>query len=452
MPSYLILLIVFHFFLVAILALVYPKALALLLWPVLLCYPHGLAYGLMPLNMGIDDFYIILVSLVVLFRFGLGKVDFPVKAALVFHFIFLIADLTGFWTVADVLPEIVLKSSLKGIIIILFTWIMSATMQTEKDLKLHMLFFLLSIIIASVIAIIDYFNIPLAQWFYIWEVGRIHFRAVGSFMSPAGIGTNVIVPIFIGISLASLQGKVILRFFLITMCVVLLGATVLAASRSGWLGLVAGVMAMLFVAKRRHIAAISVFVVIMVFLLFFGTYWSEIWTHSIEKTFTEHGFESHGRFELWLTLLKNPYPALLFCGRGWNATFIFFERMVTPHNVFFDIIFLLGLGGIIYFSFLFVRYFRMSNWLRKNDPDPLFQMYSQGLWLGMIGLLGAGITADPFFEMFTRYGLFFWLSWMWARQEMLACWDYAVPYPPKGAVYTSDYNYYDYPVETYTNG
>jgi hypothetical protein len=76
-------------------------------------------------------------------------------------------------------------------------------------------------------------------------------------------------------------------------------------------------------------------------------------------------------------------------------------------------------------------------------------MYAQGLWLGMIAILGAGITAIPFWETFSRFGLFFWLSWLWARQEMLAYDGYLVPYPPKERIYASDFDYYEQMNETY---
>lgn len=78
-------------------------------------------------------------------------------------------------------------------------------------------------------------------------------------------------------------------------------------------------------------------------------------------------------------------------------------------------------------------------------------MYAQGLWLGMIGLLGAGITADPFWETFSRFSLFFCLSWIWARQEMLAYDGYLVPYLSKALIYVSDDDGYNQPYEIYTD-
>jgi hypothetical protein len=130
---------------------------------------------------------------------------------------------------------------------------------------------------------------------------------------------------------------------------------------------------------------------------------------------------------------------------------LYFGGEVTPHNLYFDITYLLGLGGTIFFIFLFVRYFRTAGWLRKNDPDPLFQMYAQGLWLGMIAVMGTGIASDPFWNTFSRFGLFFWLSWIWARQEMLAYDGHLVPYPPKELIYAGEYDYQDQPYETYTD-
>ncbi len=451
MSGYIVLSVVLFGLIFLIFAIVSPKTLVLLIWPVLMCYPHKLLLGLMPLNMGLDDFYIILVFLVIVFRFGSGKFNFPVKAMLGFYLVFLMADLTGLITVADpTLPEIILKDSLKGIIFILFTWIMATTLQTEKDLRYYMISFLLSMAAASLIATADYFEISAAQWFYLWDPRRLHFQAVGSFMSPAGVGVNLVLPFFVAFSLASLQGRVALRSLSITLCIIFIGVLLLSNSRSGWLGAIIGFLAMMPTARRKHIVILAAGVILVGFVLFFGAYWSEIVERAIGVTFTERGFESHGRFELWMRLLKSPYPALLLFGRGWHATMVAVGG-ATPHCLYLDVTYLLGVGGTIFFAFLFVRYFRTAGWLRKNDPDPLFQMYAQGLWLGMIAVMGAGIAADPFWNLFSRFGLFFWLSWIWARQEMLAYDGHLVPYPPKELIYAGEYDYQGQPYETYTD-
>jgi hypothetical protein len=450
MLDYIVLAAIFFVFLLLMLAVVSPRTLVLFIWPVLMCYPHQLTLGMMPLNMGFDDFYIILVFIVIVFRFGLGRFNFPVKAGLGFYLVFLMADLTGLITVPDpTLAIIVFKTSLKGVIYLLFTWIMATTLKTEKDLRYHMFSFLLSMAAASLIALADYFDISVAQWFYILNPDYTHYRAAGSFMSSDSVGINLVLPFFVAFSLSILQGRAALRLLSIILCIIYIDAQVLSISRSGWVGMIVGMMAMSMVAKRKHIAILAAGVVFAGFILFFGAYWSGIWQSTVQRTFTEHGFESHGRFELWLTILKNPYPALLLFGRGWHANLLYFKGTVTPHCLYFDITYLLGLGGTILFVFLFTRYFRTSNWLRENDPDPFFQMCGQGLWLGMIAVLGTGITADPFWEGFSRYGLFFWLSWLWARQEILAYDDYLVPYPPKEWIYASDSDHYEQMYETY---
>lgn len=448
MSDFIILAAVLFGFLFLTLAIVAPKSLVLLIWPFLLCYPHSLTFGLLPMNIGMDDIYIILVFLVVIFRFGFSKLKWPVKAVLAFYFVFLMSNLTGFLTIpSEEMSQTVLKRSLKNIIFILFTWNMSTTLQTEKDLQLHMIVFLLSVAAASLIAIADYFGIGAAKLFYIVAEGRLYTRARGPFTAPDSVGANIMLPIFVTISLASLRGRSLLRSLAICLCVIYLGAMLLAASRSGWLGLIVGAMAMSVIARRKHVAFLVIGLAVGGFVLFFGAYWSGIIEKAMAITFTETGFSSHYRFEAWAKLIRNPYPAMLFFGRGMEATSRILD--VTPHSLYFDITYLLGLGGTILFACLFFRYLRICGWLRKYDPDPLFQMYAQGFWLGFIAVLGFGIAADPFWEVLSRYSLFFWLSWLWARQEMLAYDGYLVPYLPKGLIYSSDYGYYDQPYETY---
>jgi hypothetical protein len=450
--AYIVIAAIFFALLFFILAVIYPKALVMLIWPVLFCYPHRLTYGLMPMNMGFDDFYIILVFTVIVFRFGIGRFDFPMKAVLGFYFVFLIADLTGLIT--NPYPsaaQIVLKSALKTIILVLFTWIMSTTLQTERDLRSYMLFFLLSITMASLLAIADYFAVPGAEWFYVASVEQVRYRATGPFISSGGIGNNLVMPIFATISLATLRGRPLLRTLSISSCVIYIGTIMLAISRSGWLGLIVGTLAMALAARRRHITLIAVGVIIVGVVVFFGAYWTAVIGTTTARYFAGGKFTGGVRFEIWRMILKNPYPAMLFFGRGWYASISAWDWPATPHNVYIDIVYLLGLGGTIFFIYLFTRFFRVSGWLRKNDPDPLLQMFSQGIWLGFIAVLGTGITSDPLFQIFTQYSLFFWLSWIWARQEMLAYEGYLVPYAPKGLIYSSDYAEYNQPYETYTD-
>lgn len=448
MSSFVILAAILFGFLFLTLAIVAPKALVLFIWPFLFCYPHRLTLGLLPLNIGMDDIYIILVFLVVIFRFGFGRLKWPVKAVLAFSFVFFMSNMTGLLTIpSDEMSQDVLKRSLKNIILILFTWNMSNTMETERDLQLHMVVFLLSVAAASLIAIADFLGVEAATWFHAMTEARYHYRARGPFLAPDGVGANILLPVFVSISLASLRGRSLLRSLAICLCVIYLGAVLLASSRSGWLGLIIGTMAMSLTVRRKHTVILAVGLVLGGFVLFFGGYWAETVVVSITGTFTEVGFSSHYRFEIWTKLLRNPYPAMLFFGRGMKVTGIILN--VTPHSLYFDIIHLLGLGGTILFACLFFRYLRICGWLRKHDPDPLFQMYAQGFWLGFIAVLGFGISADPFWEMLSRYGLFFWLSWLWARQEMLAYEGYLVPYLPKELICSSDYGYYDQPYETY---
>ena len=54
--------------LVLMVAIFRPTLLLPLSWIVVLCYPQGILFGKLPLNIGLDDLFLILASLITIFR------------------------------------------------------------------------------------------------------------------------------------------------------------------------------------------------------------------------------------------------------------------------------------------------------------------------------------------------------------------------------------------------
>ena len=418
-----------------ILAVVYPKVLVYLIWPVLFLYPHRLTIGMLPFNIGFDDLFIVAVFLVIVVRFGVDQIDFSVKAALAFFLVLLLANLS--WLLANYGPDQItrtLKVGLKGVVFVLATWSFSRTLDSEQDLKRHMYAFLVGVAGGCVTALLDSSSFPIGDWFWVPGHEREHYRATGAFLSPAGVGTNILLPAFIAGSLASRPGAFMSRVFMVSLCVLYTGTVLLAQSRSAWLGGVIGLFVMTFTVHRKVFAYITLAVVAAGFVLFFGDYYSDIVQDAIASVFTPGGISTHGRLEMWRSILDNPYLALLIFGYGQDAAISYLGGL--PHSGYFDVFYTLGLGGTIYFFVVMWKTMRTSNWLRKQDPNPFFYMSSQGIWLGLIGTLGLAVTADPVYDSFWRYGFFFWIAWLWARQKQLEKNGYEIPYPTKGGVYS----------------
>ena len=420
-----------------------PKWLALTLWPVIMVYPHAVTYGKMPMNVGIDDLYISLVFVVLTIRLGFPRFSFPLKAAIIFYFILLISNLTGVLVAPTNITQRVLKESIKSLVFIMFTWTMLISIRDEKDIQLHVMSFIISVTVASLIAVADHFGALFAQLFYIVEEEKLHFRAYGPFLSPGGIGLTTMMPIFISFTGFAIIGKYFYKTLLMFGAGIIGTALFVSGSRSGWIGFSLGLLAMFVTTRRRIILFVAgcLVVVAAVYFLPAGAI-ERVVRINIERTLYGIGAGTAGRLGRWLDYAKHPYLGMLLCGRGIIASqALGFD---TPHNGYLDIVFLFGLGGIIYFGVIMRRLFRLSRWLAKNDFDPLFSVLGQGIFIGMVGWLGVAVAADPPLNTFWRYSFFFTISLLWSRQEILQAMGMFVPYPSKHVHVRGELDEYSY--------
>jgi hypothetical protein len=407
-----------------------PKWLALSLWPVLMVYPHALTFGMLPLNIGFDDLYITLVFVALMIRLGFPKFSFPLKVVLVFYLILLISDLTGIVTTPIDITKNVFRASLKNLGLIMFTLVILTSVRKEKDIYRHIVSFIVSMIAASAVAIIDYFNVPFARLFYLVQEGELHFRATGSFLSPGGLGVATQIPLFISIVGLTVKSKYFHKVLFGVGAVVIGLALFFSGTRSGWVGLFLGLFVMFFTTRRKIVLIIAGILVVLIASYSIGArVRQEVIRMNVERTIYPAGSITASRYELLVDYLKHPYLGMLFCGRGEVATFAI--RADMPHNGYLDAIFLYGLGGALFFGITLYRLTRLSKWLAVNDYDSLLSVIAQGIFIGIIGWFGVAMTSDILFNTFWRYTFLFLISLLWSRQEMLQGIGMLVPYLSK---------------------
>jgi hypothetical protein len=283
---------------------------------------------------------------------------------------------------------------------------------------LHIYSFLLSFAIASLIAIADHFGMAFAQLFYIVVDEKVHFRAYGPFLSPSTIGITLQLPLFIAITGITIQGN---NFYKL-LCSAITGifglTLLLSGSRTGWLGVAIAFIPLFFTIKRRIVLIVLGSIVILVLLYIVGSEEiNKVIEVNVERTQYGVGAHGAGRFELWRVYVNNPYFAMLLAGRGIIAN----QAMGfdTPHNGYFDVIFLFGLAGIIFFTVAFWKIVKASRYIAKYDYDAIFNRVGQGIFIALFGWLGAALTSDPPFDIFWRYTFFFTLGILLSRLDYI---------------------------------
>lgn len=397
--------------------IVAPKKLGLTLWPILMVYPHALAMGSMPFNAGFDDLYIVFLFIMLLFRLGLAKFDFPFKAVIIFYIIMFISNISGFIEVPAT-KDYVIRDCFKNLVFILFTAIVLVTIKDENDVRQHIIYFIISMILASVISIMDYFSIPFSTLFYVVKEGKLHYRATGAFLSPAGLGIAIQLPLFLCISGLAIRKQFLYKLIFAIGTGVFSIALLLSGSRSGWLAASIGLLTTLFISKRKVLLILIFIFVIIISSFVLGTETrDDVIKKNVDRTLYGSTSGTSGRLDIWLNYVSNPYFAMVFFGRGVYASQAL--GMDTPHNGYLDLIYLFGFGGFIYFCIIIYKMLKLSKWLYNNDNNELLGIFSKGIFISIFCWLGISIASDPPINTFWRYTIFFALCILWSRYKLL---------------------------------
>jgi hypothetical protein len=404
-----------------------PRFMVLMIWPVVMCYPQQFFLGLLPWNAGLDDLFIIVVASRILLHprpdevssFGRGAV-FVVIGMLIME---TVSEFTGVMRY-PVLLQTAAKTTLKGVVAVLFALAMAIDIRNERDVHRHIIAFALAASLALALVVVCFYIPGVAHY---WEVqkeellyqeGTAVKRAFGPFNGATDVGfcVCVIVPCAIGLLTVKPRRRFVgLAGWL--MLVTSLAALLVAKTRAGAVGL-AGmfVLMTLFSRQRRYIIAME-----LVGILIAGAFLAggEILGTAQERfTVAKLSRDLATRVDLWIRTISNPSPWILFCGEGYHAFWLRMGRM-TPHNGYLDILFLWGLGGVVMFATLIRKAATWSSLTYRADPDSCCRGVALGLWWTLIATAGLALTSDPWYSTFYRYMVYFLMVVVCVRHSTL---------------------------------
>ena len=425
-----------------------PKLGTFLIWPILFTYPHGWWFfnGFLPLNIGYDDLFCIVLFLVVLFRrniLGGVPVRFGYSFWVISSFMMVVTAAALFGSAGypfAYFPEF-LKEILKtGIFWCLFYAILHC-IDDERDLRIQFSMFSLAAVAGAVLLIFQYFAPSLAWPWQLPDVSTLFGqtagtieeggdvetqRAYGAFMNANNAACILTASLILLIGAIRLQKTMVSKLFHYGFCFMLLIAILLTKSRSGLLVLALAMVPMAFLGQNRKIPWLVITAGILVFALFtetraaFMTRLSDIYNPASREVSENVG----GRVELWKRYFETADMKTLALGQGNTGGMI--RNETESHSMYVALPTVYGLGGVIWAIASFVGFVRRAWYVRHFGTPILNQVATACLWT-LFAFSVYGATADAISSNYPRYLLFFLVvlvdrSFELTRQnQMLPC-------------------------------
>jgi hypothetical protein len=401
-----------------ILALVFfnPKNGPVFLWALLFMYPHFYMWQrqFLPLNIGIDDLYIIVFFLaVVLRRNMIGGVGF--RFGTVFWIIFLyfivlvMTNVNSYVTVRGEEGARFIKSALKAITIVLLVYSLINTIDNVEDVKRSMFAFCFFSGCGAVLVILsNYFPHPMKAFtspqivLKMWQ--GVDMRPSGAFMNSNNAALIMGCSCLIITTTLKLKSRYFNKVLRVGILGLLIVAILMTLSRAGILGLAVPLSMMCLLGKQKRFGIIFLIVVLaavillpqvrgMLFARFEegGTSGLGFW-RSLEQRYTSG-------MELWRGV---TFSRFLF-GVSHQADYLLGNNY--PHSFYQGLTLSYGLSGTIWTVWLVVFLYRKSKAM-KNSANYQISAFGSAIRWCLVDFAVFGLAAGIFDNPYGVYTLF----------------------------------------------
>ncbi len=232
------------------------------------------------------------------------------------------------------------------------------------------------------------------------------------------LGFYIVFSIFGLIALRSMGVK---RYGLITMLLFLVTLT-LTISRSAWVALLGGCLALLWlvITRRRGMFTKWLPIVAIMFAPLITMYSAEIiyrFTFEFNSVMLQAALNTgtfSARVNAWTDALNVPNYITVFghgLGTAWATNIKFGGTMLAPHNGILQIIYELGLVGLVLFELILFFFWRTGLQVLKRSP--MYERYWYKIALSLMAIVtGVAISNATVAEllMLRPIAFFFWLS------------------------------------------
>ena len=402
-------------------ALIYPRGVMLLFWPLIFLYPNWLLFNKLPLNAGLDDVFIISLFVGSLIRsMGRLQVIWPVVAATLFCVFTLLGDISSLAIGAELDLQSVVKSALKRSGLILFLFSMSAMITTPEQIKKMIYSLLFGAMVGGALVIVY----TAAPWTYnpfqipAFFLGKQAYQVqiIGPFSSHDRAGGVLGFTVLIGYFLIRLSGSGLRRSVLAIVTGVSFLGLLLSGSRSGWLFVLVPIMLSSLLSKQKILGffLIALLVIIVIVSVPRFEYLSSRFLQTTEQLGgRELEHVTSYRYVIWKKALSNPNARWLLFGEG-----ITIEETHT-HSNYISMLKNMGCIGILFWIVYYIRIFAKSIWLKKYDLDPDMAALSRAMLWIYIGYFMFFIPSTPIQWSPVRYIDFSLMTLVYLRYKQV---------------------------------
>jgi O-antigen ligase len=281
-------------------------------------------------------------------------------------------------------------------VVIMFV-VMVNVVRTEKRLRAIFLLVIVATVVLSVSAVNDYRN-------GIMALGgtRIAGSIGGIFENPNDLALHLVtfLPIVIALLLAS--SNILAQLFYVLVSLVMLGATVVTFSRSGFVGLLFVVGAFTWKLRRRNKAPVGL-VAIPVILLFLLAVAPSSYRDRIATTGDASAEARTGELKRSIYLsLTHP-----IFGLGMDNFVLFSNTEHATHNAYTQVSSEIGIpAAITYILFLVAAYKRLRRIPHPKDVEEKYRLVpylAVGLQASLIGYMATSFFASVAFLWYVYY-------------------------------------------------
>jgi O-antigen ligase len=403
----------------------------LLLWPVLLFYPHALMQDVLPFNIGFDDLYVAFVFIVTLvhrlargeFRFGKWGLF-----TLAFWLLIVLSSFygTAYENIGAVGVGVVVKDVIKRSTIIMVAVIMLNGIDDFDQLLRAARWFFIGAIGLSILAILQFLYPQVVAPFYQMEKiapGAEVWRATGTTRGPWEIGGVLGITIVLCVSFLAISRGVLSRFIPLICAILSVVAIILSGSRSGWTLVAVGVFTVFIFSKRPIVATVAVISVASVIVV--SPLLVEMIMTRMGRTVTTAGALSESatmRFTIWKETLSNITIGSTIVGLGRVGAFVRYEY--SAHSSYVAALVETGIVGICYFILLGVSLWRRTWSHIRLEQNPAMMALWKGIFSANVGVLFYGLTNEAQDMDLVVKTLFFFWSFLYLRDYITIDYNY----------------------------
>jgi hypothetical protein len=403
-------------FVAAVVALARPKWGAALIWPAIWLYPNGPLYGTLPLNVRLDDLWVVFMFLLAI-SFSRGKGGGPLFwLAMAWAVSLILGDFAGFFITGGADWQTIVKAGLKTLHVPMIVYVLNVFIAEERDALNHLKAMAVAGAAASILGIamvyfpeaLKMFLIPSAKVVGFQVVTALEAleehdvltrRAQGSlgFMGQATMLMSVgLLCLWMMLYHANRGARLL---FAVTLGISVVGLAY-TITRNAIGGFMAGVVwGVVFTRRRMPLIGLLVLGALALVIQGQGGLLDRIMLRVTGPGGTQATPFMEGlllRLDIWHRFAANFSPVYLFTGMGMTSV-----RMVaksTAHNSYLGAFVYSGLTGAVVLYLILARAVRLGVNLRRYGQDG----FSQGLGAWLCSLVVALCLAAFFIELFQQ--------------------------------------------------